>query len=248
MDDTILSEELRLSAHFALPTGSTAGVPGIVFCHGFPRGPRGAASSAATYPELADRVARAAGWAALVFNFRGTGASEGDFSIPGWRIDLRAAVRALRERTTAVWVAGMAEGGALAVCEGAADPTIRGVATLGAPASLGEWARNPGRLLEHARRVGMVRTPGFPADAGAWVRGVEELEPLRCARLLRPRPLLILHGTEDDVVGTADARALGDAAGPTAEVRLVHAGGHRLRHDPRAVAALMGWLARQQAP
>lgn len=245
MDDTITSDELRLSAHFALPAASSAAGPGIVFCHGFPRGPRGAASSAATYPELADRVAREAGWAALAFNFRGTGASEGDFSIAGWRTDLRAAVRALRKRTTAVWVAGLAEGGALAVCEAAADPAIRGVATLGAPASLGEWARNPGRLLEHARRVGMVRTPDFPADAGAWVRGVEELNPVRCARLLGSRPLLILHGTEDDVVSSADARALCDAAGPTAELRMVHAGGHRLRHDPRAVAALMGWLARQ---
>ena len=29
------------------------------------------------------------------------------------------------------------------------------------------------------------------------------------------------------------------------ELRLVNGAGHRLRHDPRAVAVLLGWLERQ---
>ena len=32
-------------------------------------------------------MARDAGWAALTFTFRGTGTSEGDFSIDGWRAE-----------------------------------------------------------------------------------------------------------------------------------------------------------------
>ena len=52
-------------------------------------------------------------------------------------------------------------------------------------------------------------------------------------------------GTADDVVPVSDARALADAGAPSSELRLVHAAGHRLRHDPRAVAALLGWLDRQ---
>ncbi|HEX6310019.1 MAG TPA: alpha/beta fold hydrolase [Acidimicrobiia bacterium] len=245
MDETILSEGSRLAAYFAFPSVGSAAVPGLVLCHGFPRGPRGAASSAATYPELADRVAREAGWAALAFNFRGTGTSEGDFSIAAWRADLRAAVRALGQRTAGVWVAGMAEGGALALCEAAADPEVGGVATLATPASFQDWVRNPGRLLQLARGVGMVRTAGFPTDAGAWGREVGTLDPLACARALAPRPLLVLHGTDDDVVAPDAARALCDAAGSTAELHLVQGAGHRLRHDPRAVAALLGWLERQ---
>ena len=43
----------------------------------------------------------------------------------------------------------------------------------------------------------------------------------------------------------ADARALADAGRPNAELRLVQGAGHRLRHDPRAIATLLGWLARQ---
>jgi uncharacterized protein len=245
MDDTITSDGLQLAAHFARPAGSSGRSPAVVLCHGFPSGPRGAATSAATYPELADRVARDADWTALTFNFRGTGTSEGDFSIEGWTEDLRAAIGVLADDANGVWVVGMGEGGAVAVCEAARDDRVRGVATLGAPISLREWSRDPTRLIAHARRIGMMHTPGYPADPGAWGREVTALDPRAAARALAPRPLLILHGSVDEVVPPSDARALADAAGSTAELRLVHAAGHRLRHDPRAVAVLLGWLVRQ---
>ncbi|HET9771366.1 MAG TPA: CocE/NonD family hydrolase, partial [Acidimicrobiia bacterium] len=87
MDDTFDSDGLRLASHLSRPPGF-ARVPGLVMCHGFPTGPRGGDSSASTYPELAERLARETGWAVLTFNFRGTGASEGDFSIDGWLSDL----------------------------------------------------------------------------------------------------------------------------------------------------------------
>ena len=44
----------------------------------------------------------------------------------------------------------------------------------------------------------------------------------------------------------SDARALVDAAGGRADLRVIVGGGHRLRHDPRAVAALIGWMERQE--
>jgi len=51
------------------------------------------------------------------------------------------------------------------------------------------------------------------------------------------------------VVPSLDARAIADAHG-TAELRIIDGAGHHLRHDPRAVALLLGWLDRQrrQAP
>src|SRR5262245_59802266 len=77
MHETIDSDGLRLASHFARPPGF-ARVPGLVLCHGFPTGPRGGPSSASTYPDLAERLARETGWGVLTFNFRGTGTSEGD--------------------------------------------------------------------------------------------------------------------------------------------------------------------------
>jgi putative redox protein len=54
----------------------------------------------------------------------------------------------------------------------------------------------------------------------------------------------VLHGSEDDVAPLDDARLLTDAHGD-AELRIVATAGRRLRHDPRAVASLLGWLDRQ---
>jgi putative redox protein len=55
-----------------------------------------------------------------------------------------------------------------------------------------------------------------------------------------------MHGSEDEVVPVLDSRALADAHG-SADVRIIDGGGHQLRHDPRAVAVLLGWLDRQRA-
>ena len=231
--------------HLATPATPNP-VAGVVLCHGFPTGPRGAIAAAATFPELADRITREVGCVALAFNCRGTGASDGDFSVGGWLDDIAAAVGEVARQPSVrgVWLAGVAEGGALALTVAARDASVRGVATLAAPTSLGDWARETGRLLDYARRIGMVRTPGFPRSMGEWGREVADIDALAAARRVAPRPVLVLHGSDDDVVPPDDARALAAAAGASAELRIVQAAGHELRHDPRAVAALVGWLER----
>jgi fermentation-respiration switch protein FrsA (DUF1100 family) len=224
-------------------------VPGLVLCHGFPSQARGAAIAGATYPELADRIARDVGWAVLTFNFRGAGVSEGDFSINGWMADLRHAFDWMQARpdVSAVSICGAGTGGALAVCETARNPRVHGLATMAAPSSLLDWARDPGRLLHHARSIGLIKTTGFPADYQAWIRPLTQLDPVASARLLGRRPFMLLHGADDSVVPVSEARALAHGAGSAAELHVIHAAGHELRHDPRAVAALLGWLDRQTA-
>ncbi len=87
--EELVSEGLRLGAHFARPAGITR-VPGLLVLPGFPRGAGGAAAVGNTDQSLCDRIARESGWAGLTFTFRGTGPSEGDFSIEGWLADVRA--------------------------------------------------------------------------------------------------------------------------------------------------------------
>ena len=53
-------------------------------------------------------------------------------------------------------------------------------------------------------------------------------------------------GADDDVVPTADSRVLAKAYGEGAELQIIQGAGHRLRHDPRAMAMLLGWLDRQR--
>lgn len=244
--EEIISEGLRLSAHFARPAG-LARLPGLVVLPGFPRGPGGAATVGNTYATLADRISREAGWAALTFTMRGTGASEGDFSIEGWLADVRAAIDALHGRTdiTGVWLAGFRLGGTLAIVAAAHDERVRGIATFAAPASLESWVRDPAWFLHYARRTGVLRTSGYPRDPPAWIRAIASLDPVAAAEQIAPRPWLIVHGTADDVVPVDDARMLAAVGGSCAEVRLVPNGAHRLRHDPRSMAALFGWLDRQ---
>lgn len=245
MNESFASNGLKLACHMARPPG-IAKVPGLVLCHGFPRGPGGAATAASTYPDFADRLAREVGWAVLAFNFRGAGESEGDFSIRGWLEDLRAAVDHLAERSdvTSVWLGGSNLGGALAICLAAEDARIRGVATLAAPANLRDWARSPGRLLAHVREIGLIQSSGVPSDEAAWGREFADISSVAAAARLGTRPLLLLQGDADDVVPVADAQAIA-AAAPSADLHVLIGGGHRLRHDPRAVAILIGWLARQ---
>lgn len=245
MDHTFVSHGLRLSAHLATPDASIANPPGLVLCHGFPVRGRESPASGKSFPELADRIATEMGWVALTLNFRGCGGSEGDFSMGGWRDDIGAAIDHLTEQgVSGVWLVGYGTGGALCLAEAERNPRVNGVASIAAPADFEDWAKHPRRLVQHARTVGVIKTPGFPTAFDAWAAEFKRFTAVDSAGKLAPRPLLVMHGEIDDLVPALDARAIADAHG-SAELRIIGGGGHELRHDPRAVAILLGWLSRQ---
>lgn len=247
----IVSEGLTLRGHLARPAASSGGPGlarhGLVICHGFPTGPGGAATAARSYPNLADRVAADTGWVVLTFNFRGTGGSEGDFSLGGWVGDLGAAVDHVLAATDVdrVWLAGFSTGGALALCAAAEDERIGGVASFSAPADFDTWTADPRQFLDHARRLGVVRDPAFPPDFARWAHELHDIRPMSLIGKIPPRPVLLVHGGDDELVSPMDARALADATDGEAELRVLASAGSRLRHDPRAIAVLLGWLDRQ---
>ena len=247
MQVEIESSGLRLAGFLARPDEPAGPTPGLVLCHGFPAGPGGAKTSGQTYPELAERLATDTGWTVLAFNFRGTGASEGDFSLAGWLDDLRAAIDYLLavDGVSGAWLLGSSTGGALAICQAGEDDRVRGVATLSARADFSDWAVDPQRFLDHAREIGVIRDRSFPPDPVAWGRELAEIRPTALIGKIPPRPILLVHGTEDDTVSVDDARILADAAVDAVELRILSEAGHRLRHDPRAVALVIGWMERQ---
>jgi putative redox protein len=239
---------LRLAAHLAFPpTGARVGLPGVVVVPGYPSGGDRGYSAATTHPSLADRIADEMGWVALALNPRGTGGSQGNFSLAGWHEDILGAVDYLtrHSRANGVWLAGFGTGGALSICAGAQDLRVRGVAALGSPADFDDWASHPKRLIEHSRVVGIIRDADYPPSIDEWAKGLVELRAVQQAVDLAPRALLLVHGSEDQLVPEADARAIADAHG-TADLRVFQGAGHNLRQDPRAVAVLLGWLDRQR--
>jgi putative redox protein len=217
----------------------------LILAHAMPTGPGAAANAAHTLPELADRVARETGWAALSFSFRGAGRSPGRFSPSGWLEDLEAAVGFLRSEVSTVWLAGFGLGGTLALRLAALDGAIGGVAALATPSDLSPWAANPAALAAAAHEAGFLDSE-HPEGLETWEADIRSIDPLRSAAAVPPRPLLIVHGSADPEVPLVDARALADAAEGNGDLRVVPKAGHILRHDPRVIAILLGWLERRE--
>jgi uncharacterized protein len=240
------SGALRLSRYLALPTSRPDLLPGVILCHGFPAGPLDARQSAGTFPELIDRMANQLSFAAMTFTFRGCGTSEGDFSLQGWVDDLRASIDHLiaEANPSSLYVVGASTGASIAACVAADDPRIRGLALLCPRADFDDWAAQRRRFLEHARDIGAIRTPGFPRSFDDWGREFRRFRPLEAARRFAPRSMMVMHGDDDETVPVADSRKMAAAHG-AAELRVLAGAGHRLRHDPRATAILLGWLGRQ---
>jgi putative redox protein len=94
--------------------------------------------------------------------------------------------------------------------------------------------------------MGVVRDERFPASFETWSEGLRSVRAAEAAARLAPRELMVVHGSDDDSVPVFDARAVADAHG-TADLRIIQGARHHLRHDPRAIAVLLGWLDRQRA-
>lgn len=242
----IPSDGIELRSYLARPA-ETTGSRGLVLCHGFPQATREAASAGLRYSELADRIATQVDMTVLTFNFRGTGQSEGDFSLGGWWNDLQSAIRYLRQEVNVedIWLIGFGAGGSIVLRAAGSDPSIKGVASFSARAHFDDWAANAERLVEHARSLGMIRSEEFPEDFEAWKQDFLTYRPIDVMADIPPRQVLIVHGADDERVPVQDARDLAAATNGGADLRIIHGASHRLRHDPRIVAILLGWLADQ---
>ena len=238
-----------LIGQLALPPGAERGNAALVLCHGFPSPPRGARASGEGYAELAEFVADETGAAVLTFTFRGCGRSAGDFSLRGWIDDLGVAVDWLTKtrNVVEVGVAGFSAGGAVAFCRAARDDRISSVAGFAVPAAFDDWSNEPRKFLESCRSLGVIRSKEFPADVAAWSQEFVAETARRAAAKMGKRPVMLVQGYDDDAVASNDARviekAITDQNGEV-EVRMLVGSGHRLRHDPRAIAMLVGWASR----
>ena len=59
---------------------------------------------------------------------------------------------------------------------------------------------------------------------------------------LAPRPLLLVHGSEDDVVPVSQAYEMYEMAGEPKQLEIISGVGHRLRQEERAMAIAIDWL------
>jgi len=215
--------------------------PAVVICHGFK-----GFKDWGYFPVTADRFAQA-GFAAVSFNFSGSGVGEpGDrFNEPerfrhntysNELVDLGIVVAALRRGSlgdppTSVGILGHSMGGGVAVLETASEPCITALVTWAATARFGrlwrsdqipEWRRT-GTLEIVNQRTG-ERLPLATDILDDLEGNRSRLDPLGCAALIRV-PWLVVHGAADESVPATDAEELA-ARAPGSRLLLVENIGH----------------------
>src|SRR3954452_12765808 len=200
---------------YALFMPEDAPSAGVVICHG-------AGSAKESHYDFA-RTARDRGLAALAYDARGHGRSEGALG-PGMVGDALGMCDLLRERVPAVAIRGSSLGGFTAIMAAAASHGTVGAVVALCPA--------PGELLARALRSDRLDVE-FRAD-------VERLEPWLAAVSLTEAPaspaprtaLLLMHARGDEQVPYTVSEELYAAAAEPKRLLVMPGGHHRsLQHD-----------------
>jgi alpha/beta superfamily hydrolase len=239
------SENLKIFGEMYLPAGSPVPFPSLVICHGIPGKAKGTDDPG--YPALAERFCRE-GFLVLIFNFRGTGASEGNFDILGWARDLESGLDYLSRRSEVdrqrVYLMGFSGGAAVSIYVAAHRKEIGGVVSLASPAEFADLLTSQGLtdFLAHAREVGIIRDPLFPASIPEWKKTFETVKPVQWIAKIPPRPLLLIQGSADEVVDPCHAHLLYQKVKGQAELYEIEGAGHRLRLEERAMNKALEWL------
>ena len=211
--------------------------PGICKFHGLPGGPDQVSGFALALAEV--------GFAVLTFDFRGFRQSDGLFTLAGQIKDAKAAITHLLESDLTVdsWsgIYAASWGAAVAICA-LADDTRCNALCLRAPIFDTLWfAESP-----------MIRptVDSIVATDPTQIRGLDDPEtqenllrrmvedskvhnPMNEISKISPRPLLIVHGTDDVGVPLAGVKRLYELAGEPKELVVVEGADHNLS-DPYA--------------
>ena len=99
--------------------------------------------------------------------------------------------------------------------------------------------------IERYRSIGIIRDEGFPPSLEEWFNGFKQVRPINYVGGIAPRPLLLVHGNKDEVVGVSHAHRLYERAKEPKQIIVVDGAGHRLRWDNGAMSAVIDWLKYQ---
>jgi fermentation-respiration switch protein FrsA (DUF1100 family) len=157
----------------------------------------------------------AAGWNVLTFDYRGYGTSQGRVSRAGTIDDANAALDYLLHRTdidtNRIVAFGQSLGAAVGIVLAAKRTEIRGLATDGAFDSYRKV------VAWHIRRNPLLLVAAWWLPLGM----KDDHDPIDSIQEISPRPLFIMHGTNDQIVDPDMATRLYQAAGEPKELWLV---------------------------
>ena len=241
---TLEVDGIDIVGQLYLPAGD-APYPTVCACHGIPAGIPDPADRG--YALLAEQI-YPHGLAVFIFNFRGAGLSGGNLDMLGWARDLKAVIDYLQALpqvdNSALSLLGFSGGAAVSVYVAAQDERVSSVVAGACPAefSLASIADSPPALIDHFRAIGAIRDADFPASPQEWLNGFEIVKPIDYIARISPRPLLLVHGSQDETVDVGQARRLYARAGEPKQLAIIEGAGHRLRHSEEAMRIVIDWL------
>ena len=211
LDVYLRSGRIFLAVKLFLP--ERANGVGVVYSHGW--------GGAHLFDDLHAFLAKSGVTVASVEQ-RGYGQSTGKAVLAKWPEDMAAVGEWLRVRDLSIWTMGLSTGGTMALVTAGKHDWIAGAIALSPFATL--------KLIHHdyppcrkilADRFGRFRPADFEtADALTW------------GAKIAPRPALVVHARNDEVVPFAHAEAIRDKCGAT--IWDIRGGDHRLQTIDRS--------------
>lgn len=230
-------------------TGIPPRPPLVIVCHGFTGSKEGGGGAAAMAEELTGR-----GFDTLLFDFTGCGESGGlweEITLSRQVEDLGAAVKwAQVNGYRQIILNGRSFGGATVLAYAAGDPQISAICTWAAVARplqlFSGFAEMDSALHGPAgEKISLNDGSGSICLQRQFFQDLQRYDLPGCAAKLSPRPLLLIHGTADEVVPVSEARLLFDAAGEPKQLALIEGADHRFTDYRTAVWELFfHWLRR----
>jgi alpha/beta superfamily hydrolase len=239
-------EGKKLSSLLFTPSSEVQGV--VIAAHGF----RGAKENSNRICSLAAKLVPL-GLVVLAFDFAGSGESEGDFAdltLTGQSRDLQAVMDWVEAQGwSPIILLGRSFGGSTVLIRAAQDERARGIILWSTPVFLQETFSTT--MAEEYHQLEMGKPVIIRDDWGefrlnpSFVSDINRQDMDQHLKSVSGRPVLIIHGTADEIVKPRNAEYIYNKVGSRAELHLIEGSDHRFV-DSTAIREdlTVSWLQR----
>jgi len=214
----------------------------VCFCHGWPRQAKPVEEKG--YSALAKGLAEE-GFVSFIFNFQGTAGSGGFFSLSSWSrnlVDVLGYVTSLKNVDPGrVFVVAFSMGAIAATGIAATDERVSGFVCCSCPYDAEQFYTMLREGVRIANTEGVIRLRR-EEELSELEQDLKKLNPMLFISRISPKPLLIIHGENDEVFPVEEAYKLFRAAKQPKDILILKGVGHYVRGSKEAVDYITKWL------